>query len=262
MKLKIISMALLLAVASAAAGQPQEDLNKTDQQGKKQGHWIKKYANGTIMYEGTFKDDKPVGEFKRFNSDNTLKSVLIYSKDSRVSDATIYYPNGFISSKGKYVDQLKEGVWRFYSSGINGCLINEESYSKSIKNGLSLKYYTDSTLAEKITYLNGVKTGEWIQNHPDGKIYLKANYVNGQLDGKFEAWYNNGKRQYSGSYKRNVRDGKWQMFDEKGTLKYEITYVDGAAKNPYLDKKSEEFFDMIEKNMGKMPDPEKTGVIR
>jgi len=106
MKLRILPIVLLLVLTTIASGQEQTDLNKTDQQGRKQGHWIKKYPNGTILYEGTFINDKPVGEFKRYNSNNTLKSILIYSSDSREADATIYHPNGFISSKGKYVDQL------------------------------------------------------------------------------------------------------------------------------------------------------------
>jgi antitoxin component YwqK of YwqJK toxin-antitoxin module len=83
MKLKILSIALLLGIASIAPGQTTADINKTDQQGRKQGHWIKKYPKGNTMYEGSFIDDKPVGEFKRFNSNNTLKSILIYSSNSK-----------------------------------------------------------------------------------------------------------------------------------------------------------------------------------
>ncbi|MCX6332841.1 MAG: toxin-antitoxin system YwqK family antitoxin [Bacteroidia bacterium] len=262
MNLKLISIALLLAFASVATGQTQDDINKTDQQRRKQGHWIRKYANGTVMYDGTFRNDKPVGEFKRFNSDNSLKSILNYSIDSKEADATIYYPNGFILSKGKYVDQLKEGTWKFYSPEINGSILNQEMYTKNLRNGLSLKFYPDSTPAEKIYYLNGIKNGEWTQYYSNGKIYLKAFYINGVLDGKFESWYDNGSRQYSGAYKNNLRDGKWQIYSEEGILKYEITYVRGITKDKQLDEESSRFFDMIEKNMGKIPDPEKTGDIR
>jgi antitoxin component YwqK of YwqJK toxin-antitoxin module len=262
MKLKIISFAVFLFIASVAAGQTTADINKTDSQGKKQGHWIKKYPNGNIQYEGTFKDDKPVGEFKRFYENKVIKSILIYSSISNVAEATIYHTNGFISSKGKYVNQLKEGKWKFFSYSIDGCLINEEEYTKNLRNGLSLKYYPDSTLAEKINFANDVKEGEWLQYHPNGKIYLKAFYSGGQLNGKFEAWYDNGKPEYSGNYKNDMRDGAWKIYNEDGTVKYVINYVRGTTDDPQMDKEEADFFDKIERNKGKIADPEKTGVIR
>ena len=258
MKLRILPIVLLLVLTTIASGQEQTDLNKTDQQGRKQGHWIKKYPNGTILYEGTFINDKPVGEFKRFNSNNTLKSILIYSSDSREADATIYHPNGFISSKGKYVDQLKEGKWRFYSSVINGYLLNEESYAKNVRNGLSLRYFPDSTLAEKVNYVKGVREGEWLQYHENGKLLLKSFYLHGELNGKFEAWYSNGKPEYKGAYKKNMRDGKWQVFNDKGILKYEINYIDGVTKDRQIDDEVARFFDKIEKSSGNISDPEKS----
>lgn len=257
MKLKILQIVLLLALTTIVTGQTQTDLNKTDQQGRKQGHWIKKYPNGNILYEGTFVNDNPVGEFRRFNSNNTLKSILVYSTNSREADATIYHSNGFVSSKGKYVDQLKEGKWRFYSAGISGYLINEETYSKNIRNGLSLKFYPDSTLAEKVNYVKGVKEGEWLKYHQNGKLLLKSFYLHGELDGKFEAWYSNGKPEYKGAYKRNMRDGKWQVFTDKGILKYEINYVDGVTKDRQMDDEVARFFDKIEKSSGNIADPEK-----
>jgi antitoxin component YwqK of YwqJK toxin-antitoxin module len=262
MKLKIISIGVLLAVALVAAGQASTDINKTDQQGRKQGHWIKKYPNGNIQYEGTFKDNKPVGEFKRFYKNNVIKSILKYSNDSKEADATIYHPNGFISSRGKYISQLKEGKWKFYSSFIKGCLINEEEYSKNIQNGLALKYYTDSTIAEKVNYVNGVREGELLQYHPNGKIFLKAFYIHGEFNGKFEAWYENGKPEYSGNYVHNMREGKWIIYGENGAMKYELNYVNGITKDRQMDMDAANFFDRIEKTRGKIADPEKTGEIR
>lgn len=262
MKTKIILIFMMLAVSAVSAGQQQTDLNKTDQQGRKQGQWIKKYPNGNIMYEGTFRNDKPVGEFRRYNTDKSLKSVLIYSTDNREADATIYHPNGFVASRGKYVDQLKEGKWKFYSSVISGYMINEENYSKNIRNGLSLKYYPDSTIAEKVNYVKGIREGEWMQYHPNGKLFLKASYTHGKLNGKFQSWHPNGKPEYSGSYKNDMRDGNWQVFTEKGTLKYEINYVDGVTKDRHVDTDIAGFFDKIEKNSGKIADPEKTGEFR
>ena len=132
MKLKIITIACFLAISLCATCQTELSLNRTDSQGKKQGHWIKKFPNESMMYDGYFKDDHPVGEFKRYFEDQELKSVLVYSDDGRKATATIYHQNGNVSSKGVYIDQMKEGKWQFYSEYIKGYLISEEIYSKNL----------------------------------------------------------------------------------------------------------------------------------
>ena len=66
MKYKIIAIASLLAIFANVYCQNNSDIDKTDQQGRKQGQWVKKDADGNVLYEGTFKDGHPVGEFKRY----------------------------------------------------------------------------------------------------------------------------------------------------------------------------------------------------
>ena len=95
-------------------------INQTDSKGRKQGHWIKRYPDQTILYEGYFKDDHPVGEFKRYYEDKTLKSVLQFSNNGKEAIAILYHPNGNIASKGKYVNQKKEGKWQFFSAMTKG----------------------------------------------------------------------------------------------------------------------------------------------
>jgi antitoxin component YwqK of YwqJK toxin-antitoxin module len=262
MNLKIITIASLLAISVTAICQSVTELNKTDPQGRKQGPWIKKNPDGLIQYEGTFKDDHPVGEFKRYFEDQNLRSVLIYSSDGKETSATIYHANGFIASMGKYINQMKEGKWKFFSSSVNGYLIQEEEYQNNMRNGLSLKFYPDSTLAEKVRYINDRREGEWLQYYESGKLFLKSNYTSGMLNGKFEVWFENGNIEYSGYYKNNLRDGRWQIFNEDGTLKYELKYIGGSAGENQMEKEAAEFLDKLKSTKGKIPDPEKTGTIR
>jgi Uncharacterized protein conserved in bacteria len=262
MKYKIIAIASLLFIFANVNCQNNSDINKIDQQGRKQGPWVKKDADGIVLYEGTFKDGHPIGEFKRFYSDKTLLSLLVYSSDGRTADATMWYPNAFIASKGKYVDQKKEGMWKFFSSSVNGYLINAESYKGNRRNGLSIKYFPDSTVAEKINYLNDKKEGEWVQYYEGGKLFLKSYYSGDLLNGKFDVWYENGKSQFSGSYRNNMREGKWDIYNKDGSLKYELNYVNGMTNDKQMDIDASDFFDNLEKNKGKIADPEKTGVIR
>jgi hypothetical protein len=41
----------------------QNDYNKTDNQGRRQGKWIDFHDNGKIRYTGEFKNNEPIGEF-------------------------------------------------------------------------------------------------------------------------------------------------------------------------------------------------------
>ena len=262
MNLKIIIIASCLVISASATSQTVSEINKSDQKGKRQGHWIKKYPNENVMYDGFFKDDHPVGEFRRYYEDKTLKSILLYSADGKEAFATIYHPNGYIYAKGKYVDQMKEGKWQFFSAITADYLISEEHYSGNIRNGPSVKFYPDSTIAESLTYINDIRQGEWIKYYPDGAICLKSNYLNGKLNGKFEVWYQNGMIEFSGQYKDDARDGSWLIYKNDGTIKYKIKYLEGVTNDRQMDIDESDYLDSLEINKGKIADPEKAGVIR
>lgn len=260
MDLKIIITATLMAISATAMCQNEKPINQTDSQGRKQGYWIKKNPDQSIVYEGYFKDGHPAGEFKRYYKDQTLKSVLNFSSDGKEAYALLYHPNGYIASKGKYVNQQKEGKWQFFSEVTKDYLISEETYSGNLKNGLSEKFYPDSTIAEKVNYVNDIRQGEWTRYYPDGSILIKSNYVNGMLDGKFEAWYEDGKIEFSGQYKNDGRDGPWLIYNPDGTIKYRIEYDNGITTDRRMDIDESRLLDSLEINKGKIEDPEKEGM--
>jgi antitoxin component YwqK of YwqJK toxin-antitoxin module len=261
MNLKIIITASLLAISTMAICQTETDLNKTDPQGRKQGHWIKKYSNESIIYEGYFKDNHPVGEFKRYYENKILKSQLIYSDDGKEAVATTYHPNGYISSKGTYINQMKEGKWQFFSASTDGYLISEENYTANLRNGQSFKFYPDNTIAESVSYHNDLRNGEWKQYYHGGAICLKSYYVDGKLEGTYEVWFENGRPEFSGKYKNDAREGFWLMYNSDGTLKYRIEYKGGVTNDTRVDIDMSDYLDSLEKNKGKIADPDKTGAI-
>lgn len=262
MNLKIIISASLIAISAIALCQTETSVNQTDPKGRKQGRWIKRYPDQTILYEGYFKDDHPVGEFKRYYEDKTLKSVLHFSSNGKEAAAILYHPNGNIASKGKYVNQKKAGKWQFYSELTKGYLISEDIYSGDLRNGLSVKFYPDSTIAEKINYVNDIRHGEWTRYYPTGSLLLKSNYVNGNIDGKFVTYYEDGKIEYSGQYKNDARDGEWLLYNKDGTVKYKIEYTNGITKDRQMDIDESKYLDSLEKNKDKIQDPEKTDVLK
>jgi len=74
-------------------------------------------------------------------------------------------------------------------------------------------------------------------------------------------WFENGIPEITGSYKNNLREGKWTIYNEDGTIRYELNYEGGITKDRQMDIDSSEIIDNLEKNKGKIADPEKTGEL-
>ncbi|MGC3943216.1 MAG: rhomboid family intramembrane serine protease [Chryseolinea sp.] len=130
-----------------------------------------------------------------------------------------YYRNGDVQMKGSYVDNLKDGVFLYYSdhhtytsSGRyqreeaigkwesfhwNGKLQTETFYnsqtfvaaiydsagSKQVDNGngKATTWYDNGQIAETGEYHNGMRTGDWFGYHRDGKPYYRELYRDNKL---------------------------------------------------------------------------------
>ena len=62
-------------------------INVVDDKGLKQGKWMKVHTTGKLAYEVFFKDDKPIGEYKRFHLNGKLSVLLNYEENSDFSAA-------------------------------------------------------------------------------------------------------------------------------------------------------------------------------
>ena len=89
-----------------------QEYNIMDDQGRKQGKWIKTYeGKKEILYKGNFKDNKPTGLFVFYYESGKVKAKNTYFNDGYNSYASTYYDNGKLMSTGKYVNQKKDSTW-------------------------------------------------------------------------------------------------------------------------------------------------------
>ena len=238
-----------------------QGINQTDQSGKKQGEWRKLWPNGKVQYEGRFKNNLPVGKMIRYYESGVLQSVMEFTEDGSSAVATLYHPNGRIGARGNYSVQKKDGPWLFYSSEAEGYLVLQENYNMNVLNGQAIKYYRDSTVAETINWENGIKHGEWKQFYENGVPALQAFYVNGKLDGPFRTFKKSGSPDFTGAYKENLRDGLWVIHNDDGSVKSQLEYSLGQITDPEYYQRETEYFDLLEKNKGKIADPAETGTL-
>lgn len=209
----------------------QDQINVKDKNGKKQGVW-KKYENGKLMYEGQFKDDVPYGTFKYYYTDGKMKSVTEFMQGVHKVRTTMYHENGRKASEGAYIDQQKDGEWRYYSD--RDTLIKVENYKEGNRNGLWQTYSTSGVLLEESNYLNNKRNGISKSYYLNGQVQLEANYVGGKTNGKSTSYYPNGNISMTGDYHNGWRDGEWHAYDVNGKIRSTTVYKNQRLVNTYI----------------------------
>ncbi|HWY35218.1 MAG TPA: hypothetical protein VNX68_11270, partial [Nitrosopumilaceae archaeon] len=177
--------------------QPKAD-NKTDEKGNKQGYWIKTNDKGKRVYEGTFKDDKPIGKFKYYNVDiDSVRIILDFQKDGKTAYSTNFHYNGKVAGKGKYINQQKDSTWNYYDE--SGKLLSTENYLDGKRNGKSVTYDGPKTIEEK-NYKDDKLNGNFKQYFGDKRLKSEGSYMNNEYYGKCTFYFPNGQAAATGVY--------------------------------------------------------------
>ena len=122
---------LLILSGSLFAQQGEGKLNQVDENGLKQGTWIKYFPGSDIKrYEGQFIDDIPVGIFRYYYPEGQLRSELKYRAEKR-SSARMFYTDGTLMATGVYSDTLRDSTWTFYN--IYGGKLAIEAYIMGLR---------------------------------------------------------------------------------------------------------------------------------
>ena len=248
-KIILISISALLLSNLALFAQ-----NKTDNKGQKQGAWSKTYPNGALMYEGTFKDDKPTGLFKHYYESGKLKIEQNYLTGD-ISEVKMYENDGkTIAATGKYIGKLKEGEWRYY---LENRLTLIENFKDGKKEGVTIVYSKSGMIIEEIPYKEGKITGIRRNFLEDGKIYSEISYKDDLEDGYYKLFEGNEKPVADGFYVAGKKDGEWNFYDEKGKITETLKYQNGfLLNNKELKKERSRAFDKYEQNKNKYREPD------
>jgi antitoxin component YwqK of YwqJK toxin-antitoxin module len=200
--------------------------NTVDSQGKKQGAWKKKDENGTVVYVGQFKDDKPYGLFTYFDSEGKKMTEMNFVQGGNVAYAKMFYIDGKLQAEGKYVSQKKDSLWKFYNA--DGLFLSEETWVMGKKEGKAVVYHPGSTQAASITYYkNGLEDGMYTEYYADGKKKMEVKYVAGNMEGTAIWYFPDGRINIMGAYQHAVKHGKWTYYNADGSVKGTETWNAG-----------------------------------
>ena len=260
-KIKTLLVLIILIMTSKGfsqnVGQKGDTLkNYTDINGNKQGYWEKKYKNGNIAYQATFKNNKLIGTYKRYYENGQVFALIKYPEHpDSLAGVTYFWDDGKLLAKGHFIEQkLKEGLWTYYNTEEKK--IAEINYKHGVLNGKKTVYYHSGAPSYKITYKNGIKDGVEVRYYDNGEKETEQQIKNGTFEGKIYIYYPSGKFKIMGSYKNNLKDGKWTFFNSSGGIDYTIIYHKGIAENQdELDEKFTKQVEEWEKMKGKYKEP-------
>ncbi|MBN1597022.1 MAG: toxin-antitoxin system YwqK family antitoxin [Bacteroidales bacterium] len=253
----ILTLIIIFQSVTGLLGQTDTVFNQLDEMGMKQGYWKKYYPNGKLMYKGFFKDNKPDGEMRRYYENGTLQAVITVLKYPDYVFTKLFYEDGEISAEGFFNGTLKDSTWKYYSF-YSGTIISEENYHNGTKNGIQKTYYQTGKLSEEIEYKNDIKDGIWNQFFEDGTKKLEAHNRWNMANGRYTFYHPNGVIYMLGNFADNKKHGSWIFYDTDGKEKYRLHYDYGildSEDEKMLIKQDQEFFKMVDENIGKFEDP-------
>jgi antitoxin component YwqK of YwqJK toxin-antitoxin module len=223
---KAISSVILVFISLFLFAQ-QEPLNQTDKSGKKQGHWIKKDEHGRPLYEGNFKDGKPIGVFKYYYDTGEIQTLSVCS-DNGVCRTKHYFPGNILMAEGKYINQKRDSIWKFYNAP--NALVSEESFRNGKKDGVEKNYDGRGKLLEEKNWKDSILNGPWKKYYDDGSIQQEGFYNTGFLEGPMKFYYPGKAPAVIGQYQHSLKQGKWTYYDRSGKI---ITQVENYYLGDY-----------------------------
>jgi len=147
--------------------------NRTDEQGRKQGHWVERWSDGSV-FEGPYVDDKQHGHWIwRFANGNVHEGPYVDGKRHgrwvvRLADGAVF--------EGPYVDDKEHGHWveRFADGGVY-----EGPYVDGKRHGHWVERFANGDVWEG-PYVDGKKHGHWVVRTPDGTEWT-INWRHGEI---------------------------------------------------------------------------------
>ena len=229
--------------------------NQRDADGRKQGYWEAVDRNGKLVYSGYFKDDRPVGEMKRYFPTGGVRVIMNYDDTGTKARARFFGQNGELAADGNYINTQRDSVWLYYNKYAK-TLSHRVEYTAGKQNGKAQSFYPDGNIAEEIIWKDGIKDGACKQYFNSGQLKSTGIYISDKLEGAFASFYPSGKQEIEGAYRHGAPDGEWKRYDENGKLTSTIKYAGGKITNlEEMEAAQREFFKKVAEQEGRIQEP-------
>lgn len=204
----------------------QENINRRDKAGLKQGKWKNFYNNGKLKEEIEYRNSLKSGFYKEYDTTGNLKNITKYLNDTLLKDVqeivkldikNEYYDSGKLKSVGSYKNKVPEGIKRQYNE--DGKIVKAEIF----KNG--------NMVGEGIVDEKGFKQGAWKEKYETGELRAEGIYKDGKKFGEWKFYFKNGKLEQKGKFIANEKaHGTWLWYFENGQIEREEIFDKGKEE--------------------------------
>jgi len=234
----------------------RERINRTDQQGRKQGTYREYYENGKIKTEEHFLDDQLHGYYREFDGRGEVVVAMRYERGEIMEEIdedmrelldmkSTYDQDGRLVFTGGYKEGISVGIHRFYDTvGVveNAFLYNElgQKIGEGIideqgrKIGSWKDFYPTGEKRALGNYKDNRKSGSWTYYFIKGGIEQKGKFERGRFHGFWLWYYPNGNTWREESYFNGRQDGMFIEFDRTGKILEKGDYISGERDGEWV----------------------------
>lgn len=227
------------------------------------------HPSGEVHKEVPFVEGLEEGRGYEYSQDGRLISILTYGAGmlrkreeiNRIDEMGLkqglwreYYPNGRVKWEGTYVDDIRQGIFKEFSS--TGSLLDMVKYdqgeidpeSKEAQM-LDIKrtFHPTGKVATMGSYdRQGLKQGLFQEFTPEGQLSAAKLFNNGILvsegglnaqgamEGPWIEYFASGEKRAEGEYSEGKKEGDWTFFHKSGKVEQKGKYVKGLPHGKWL----------------------------
>ena len=202
----------------------QNDYNKVNAEGKKEGMWRGFYPESKrLRYEGTFKNGVEEGVFKFFDDTKAqdIVATRTFSENGTVALNQFFDQKKNLVSEGKTINRKNEGEWKYYHKESKD-LKMVEFYKNGLLSGVRKIFYSSNKIADETTFVEGKKNGQRKIYTQKGIVTEESNFKNDEFDGYCIYKNPTGQIVSQGNYQNGIQKGKWQFFENGKLVRTEM----------------------------------------
>jgi antitoxin component YwqK of YwqJK toxin-antitoxin module len=234
----------------------RERVNRTDNQGNKQGTFREYYENGNIKKEENYLDNQLHGYYREFDGNGELLVAIRYERGQIMEEIdedmrelldmkSTYDEQGRLIFTGGYKEGIPVGIHRFFdTAGVveNAYFYNErgQKLSEGIideqgrKLGNWKDFYPTGELRATGTYADNLQSGTWTYYFRSGGVEQKGRFNRGRYQGIWNWYYPNGNIWREESYFNGREDGMFVEYDEQGNILAKGDYINGEREGEWF----------------------------
>ena len=209
---------------------PSGGLRSVRQLIPKESAWFARFAkNGNLIEEGVFQHGVRAGMWRWYHPEGRRKSLGFFKKGSKVGLWKEWEKGGQLVRREVYNTHSAKLHGRQRRWYANGKRKSEEIFVNGVRDGESLHFREDGTLAEKKIFKEGAlmfhqsvapkeqkeAKRHW---HANGKKKSEVFFKKGKMDGVCRGWHSNGRLAWMKSYREGVKHGEFRVMRKDGTL--------------------------------------------